>query len=115
MAVSIVRELKQADIVEGGQTSNSLRSWLMFDPLAAEATFPGTPSYFPRLTDSGLPCGDSTDGVGDGQTYDYSVAYPMFLWSCVCRIWRILALESRHCFGYASLLRYYTDVDRRQK
>ena len=78
MAVSIVRELKQADIVEGGQTFNSLRSWLMFDPLAAEATFPGIPRYFPGLTISGLPCGGSTDGVRDGQTYDYSVAYIMF-------------------------------------
>ena len=41
VAVSIVRELKQADIVEGDETTDSPRSWLVFDPLAAQASFPG--------------------------------------------------------------------------
>jgi hypothetical protein len=47
MAVSIVRELKEADIVELGEeedpTTSTRRAWLMFDPLAADARFPGIP------------------------------------------------------------------------
>lgn len=45
LSISIVRELKQVDIVEGDEAPNSPRSWLMFDPLAAEASFPGNLSF----------------------------------------------------------------------
>jgi hypothetical protein len=42
MAVSIVRELKEADIVElDEQDKSARRGWVMFDPLAADARFPG--------------------------------------------------------------------------
>jgi len=42
MAVSMVRELKEADVVELDKEENSpiQRAWLMFDPLAADARFP---------------------------------------------------------------------------
>ena len=45
MAVSMVRELKEADVVELDKEENSpiQRAWLMFDPLAADARFPGSP------------------------------------------------------------------------
>ena len=47
MAVSIVRELKEADIVELGEeedtTTSTRRAWQMYDPLAADAQFPGIP------------------------------------------------------------------------
>jgi hypothetical protein len=39
MAVSIIRRLKEVDVID--QASTNQRSWLIFDPLAAEARFPG--------------------------------------------------------------------------
>jgi hypothetical protein len=42
MAVSIIRDLKEVDIVEvSRQESPQKRGWVLFDPLAAEARFPG--------------------------------------------------------------------------
>lgn len=46
LAVSVIRRLKEVDIVdnyEPGETKGR-RSWMMFDPLAAEAKFPGPSS-----------------------------------------------------------------------
>ena len=43
MGVSVIRRLKEVDIVdnyEPGETKGA-RSWMMFDPLAAESHFPG--------------------------------------------------------------------------
>jgi hypothetical protein len=98
MAVSIVRELKQVDIVEADEMSNSTRSWLMFDPLAAEAAFPSTPlssSFFLQcvLTDSGLLCRSSTDSAGNAETFHDRSTYIMFLQSRIRGIRRILTLE----------------------
>jgi hypothetical protein len=43
MAVSIIRDLKEVDIVEVAKEEESphKRGWVLFDPLAAEARFPG--------------------------------------------------------------------------
>src|ERR1700730_12756861 len=101
MAVSIVRELKQVDIVEGIEKATSPRGWLMFDPLAAEATFPCTHACFPwvlsdgfpMLTCSGLLSGNSTDCIGDDKTFYYRFTYIMFLLSCLCWIHDIFTME----------------------
>jgi len=39
MAVSIIRQLKEVDVVD--PDSETRRSWLIFDPLAADAQSPG--------------------------------------------------------------------------
>jgi hypothetical protein len=43
VAVSIIRELKEVDILDPDENEQSTapRSWLVFDPLAASAQFPG--------------------------------------------------------------------------
>ncbi len=42
-AVSVIRDLKEVDIVvlEEEEESPTPRAWLLFDPLAADAQFPG--------------------------------------------------------------------------
>jgi hypothetical protein len=59
MAVSMVRELKEADVVELNKEENSpiQRAWLMFDPLAADAQFPGSLNL--AISDSLLTFGSS--------------------------------------------------------
>jgi hypothetical protein len=48
MSVSIIRDLKEIDIVEldEDEQSTNPRAWLLFDPLAADARFPGSLSPF---------------------------------------------------------------------
>jgi hypothetical protein len=49
-AVSIVRLLKEADVVQAAESNEPPveRSWLMFDPLAADAEIPGINSVLQR-------------------------------------------------------------------
>ena len=43
VAVSVIRDLKEAHIIELKEKEKSPvpRAWLLFDPLAADAQFPG--------------------------------------------------------------------------
>lgn len=46
MAVSLIRRLKEVDIIELDEDDKptSQRAWILFDPLAADARFPSAPS-----------------------------------------------------------------------
>jgi len=48
MAVSLIRRLKEVDIVELDEDEDSTgqRAWIIFDPLAADARFPSTTHDF---------------------------------------------------------------------
>jgi len=43
MAASVIRVLKEIDVakVDKNEERRNARSWMMFDPIAAEARFPG--------------------------------------------------------------------------
>lgn len=49
MAISLIRRLKEIDIIEFDEDEKptSQRAWILFDPLAADARFPGDPHFPP--------------------------------------------------------------------
>lgn len=51
VALSVIRNLKEADIVELKEEGKSPipRAWLLFDPLAADARFPGMLSHTGKI------------------------------------------------------------------
>jgi hypothetical protein len=62
VAVSVIRELKEANIVDGSNTEQVVASkkLLVFDPLAVDAQFPRTILFFCRIrwhADAGNPRG----------------------------------------------------------
>jgi hypothetical protein len=66
MAVSMIRELKEVDIVqlEEEEKSELPRGWMLYDPPAIDAAFPRTPAPFQELNcrrlclcDSAMPAG----------------------------------------------------------